>query len=126
MRADDPATGLAVRVDVVPDPPLAGEPATWAFTLANRADRACALTFASAQRGDVVLSARGGVRYRWSAGMMFAAMLVERTLAAGEEWRFSLEGVLEVEPGGYSLLATVTARPAPPAVRAEIVVLGGP
>jgi intracellular proteinase inhibitor BsuPI len=124
VRALDPATGLGVQVDVVPDPPHSGERATWTFTLANHGRRPCALTFTSAQQGDVVLTARGEERYRWSGGMMFAAMVTERELAAGEEWRFSLEAVLPVEPGEYSLLATVTARPSPPAVRADIAVLG--
>jgi hypothetical protein len=94
----------------------------WAFTIANRGAEPCVLTFPSAQRGDVVLLAGGEERYRWSRGMMFAAMLTERRLAAGEEWRFSLAGVLDVEPGEYSLLATVAARPAPPPVRGAIVV----
>jgi Intracellular proteinase inhibitor len=115
-------TELAVRLDVAPDPPRAGEPARWTFTLANHGRTPHTLTFTSAQQGDVVLTARGEERYRWSAGMMFAARLAERTLAPGEEWRFSLEAVLPVEPGEYALLATVTARPPPPAVRAEIVV----
>jgi intracellular proteinase inhibitor BsuPI len=122
MRASDPATGLEILVDVAPDPPRAGEPAEWTFTVANRGGAPRTLTFPSAQQGDIVLTADGRERYRWSSGRMFAAVLGERPLAPGEEWRFRLTGALEAEPGEYSLVARVAARPAPPTVRADIVV----
>jgi Intracellular proteinase inhibitor len=122
MQASDPATGLEVRVAVAPDRPRAGEPATWTFTLVNHGRTPCSLMFPSAQQGDVVLSAHGVERYRWSSGLAFAAVLSERRLAPGEAWRFTLPATLELEPGDYALLATVAARPAPPTVRGAIAV----
>jgi hypothetical protein len=32
-------------------------------------------------------------------------------VAPGETWRFTLDGELDVPPGSYDLVATVTARP---------------
>jgi Intracellular proteinase inhibitor len=121
-RATDPATGLELRLDVVPAAPRAGAAVEWRFALANRGGAARRLTFMSGQQGDVVLSAGGVERYRWSRDKMFVMMISERELAAGEEWGFVLEDVLEVEPGDYTLAATVTAQPPPPEVRAGLVV----
>jgi hypothetical protein len=121
LEASDPVTGLAVRLDVSPLPPRSGEAVRWAFSVANRADQARALMFPSGQQGDVVLEADGVERYRWSRDKAFVLMISERELGAGETWSFSLEDLLDVEPGRYSMLASVTATPSPPAVRAELL-----
>jgi hypothetical protein len=120
--ASDPAGDLEVRLAVAPDAPRAGGPVEWRFAVANRGGAPHRLTFRSGQQGDVVLSAGGAERYRWSRDKMFVMMLSERELAAGEEWGFALDDVLDVEPGRYALEATVTALPAPPVVRGEILV----
>jgi hypothetical protein len=80
------------------------------------------LVFPSGQQGEITLHAGGVERYRWSRGLVFVQMLSERSLEPGEAWSFSLEGELDVEPGRYSLLATVTATPPPPPVHAEVTV----
>ena len=115
-------TGLAVRFEPIPPVPQAGQEIRWAFTVENQDERTRMLTFSSTQQGEVVLEADGVERYRWSNGKAFAQMIVERGLPAGAELAFALEDVLTVEPGTYSLLATVTSRPAPPPVREEITV----
>jgi hypothetical protein len=120
--ASDPAGGLEVRLEVDPPVPVAGRPVEWRFTLANRGGAPSHLTFRSGQQGEVVLLAGAEERYRWSRDKMFVMMLSERELAAGEEWGFVLEDMLEVEPGEYALKATVTARPEPPVVRGGVVV----
>lgn len=75
--------------------------------------------FPSGQQGDVVLESDGVELYRWSRDKAFVLMISERELDAGETWSFSLEDVLDVEPGRYSLVASVTASPPPPVVRSE-------
>ena len=115
------STGLALRLDVDPPTLEAGRPVRWTFTVENRGADPQPLRFTSGQRGDVVLEAGGEEHYSWSSGRLFAAVLSERALPAGGEWSFSLEGVLAVEPGTYSLLATVTAEPSL-VVRGEITV----
>lgn len=122
FEAFDPASGLAVRLEVFPLPPRSGEAVRWAFSVANRGDEARALMFPSGQQGDVVLEAGGVERYRWSRDKAFVLMISERELDAGEMWSFALEDVLDVEPGRYSLAASVTATPPPPLVRAELSV----
>jgi Intracellular proteinase inhibitor len=122
MHAFDAAAGLALRLDVDPGRLESGRPVRWTFTVANHGSGTRTLTFRSGQQGDVVLEAGGSERYRWSSGRLFAAVISERELPAGGEWAFSLEDVLAVEPGTYSLLATVTAEPLPPVVRGEITV----
>ena len=115
------STGLAVRLDLDPPTLQAGRPVRWTFTVENAGAEPQTLHFASGQRGDVVLEAGGEERYRWSSGRLFAAVLSERALPPGGDWTFSLDDVLTVEPGRYSLLATVTARP-PLVVRGEVSV----
>ena len=123
LEASDPVTGLAVRLEVSPLPPRSGEAVRWDFSVANRGDEARALMFPSGQQGDVVLEAGGVERYRWSRDKAFVLMISERELGAGETWSFSLEDVLDVEPGRYSLVASVTATPPPPpVVRGEVSV----
>ena len=122
LEASDPVTGLAVSLEVSPLPPRSGEAVRWELSVANRGDQARALMFPSGQQGDVVLEAGGVERYRWSRDKAFVLMISERELGAGETWSFALEDVLDVEPGRYSLVASVTATPPPPVVRAELSV----
>jgi hypothetical protein len=122
LEASDPVTGLAVRLAVSPLPLRAGSPVRWTFSIANRGDELRALTFTSGQEGEVVLEVGGVERYRWSRDKVFVSMVTERALEAGETWGFSLDDVLDVEPGRYSLVASVTATPPPPVVRAELSV----
>jgi hypothetical protein len=122
LEASDPVTGLSIRLEVSPLPPRSGEAVRWDFSVANRGDEARTLTFPSGQQGDVVLEAGGVERYRWSRDKAFVLMITERRLDAGDTWSFSLDDVLDVEPGRYSLVATVAASPRPPAVMAEISV----
>jgi hypothetical protein len=121
VDAFNPAIGLGLCLELG-GPFLAGEPVRWTFAVTNVGDEARTLAFLSAQRGDVVLKADGVERYRWSRDKLFAAVITEKKLPAGEEWVFTLDDVLAVEPGTYSLLATVTATPAPAPVLAEISV----
>jgi hypothetical protein len=83
-----------------------GAPVEWRFAVVNRGAAPATLAFRSGQRGDVAL---GG--YRWSRDRMFLQALGSETVAPGETWRFTLEGELDVPPGSYDLVATVTARP---------------
>jgi hypothetical protein len=122
LEAFDPASRLAVRLEISPVPPRSGDAVRWTFSVANRGDRARALMFASGQQGDVVLEADGVERYRWSRDKAFVLMVTERELDPGETWSFSLEDLLDVEPGRYSLVASVAATPSPPVVRAELSV----
>ena len=122
LEAVDPTTRLSVRLEVSPRPPRSGGPVRWTFSVTNRGDETRTLTFASEQAGEVVLEAVGVERYRWSRGRAFIQMVSERELDAGETWSFSLDDVLHVEPGRYSLVASVTATPPPPVVRAELSV----
>jgi Intracellular proteinase inhibitor len=122
FEASDPVTGLAVSLEVSPLPARCGEAVRWELSVANRGDEARALMFPSGQQGDVVLEAGGAERYRWSRDKAFVLMISERELGAGETWSFPLEDVLAVEPGRYSLVASVTATPPPPLVRGELSV----
>ena len=118
----DPSTGLEVRFGVEPVRLVSGRPVRWLFTLANRGRARRAVAFTSAQRAEVVLSADGVELYRWSAGRLFAAVLFERELSPGEEWSFSLEDALALPAGRYVLDARMTARPAIPPVRGEVMI----
>ena len=81
------------------------------------------LSFATGQRGDVVLVDDAGDEvYRWSDGMMFTQAVSELTVPAGEDVTLNLEGSLDVDPGDYVAEATVVAAPAPAPVRRDVTV----
>lgn len=66
------------------------EPVTLVLTVRNRADQPRSLTLPTSQTHDFAVSAGAGDEvWRWSAGRMFAQMLTEVTLAAGESRTFS-------------------------------------
>jgi Intracellular proteinase inhibitor len=113
---------LRLTVDSAPAELRAGGPVRWTFTVSNLGAEPCRLTFTSGQQGDVVLEADGAERYRWSSDKYFTAAIMEREVPALSELTFELDDVLSVEPGTYSLRASVKSQPAPPAVRTEIVV----
>lgn len=94
---------LAVTVD--PDPPVAGGDVTWIATITNRSGRDTeTLTFTSGLQVDVALQQDGEEVYRWSEGRAFTQALVEEELEPGESVEVRLDGILDVEPGGYDLL----------------------
>jgi intracellular proteinase inhibitor BsuPI len=90
--------------------------------LANEGAEPVILQFRTSQRGDVALEQDGVERWRWSDGQMFLQVLGERELVPGEMWLLELEGVLDVEPGEYEAVATVSSEPAPPPARQRVVV----
>ena len=53
---------------------------------------------------------------------MFLQVLSERELAPGETWSFSLQGILEVQPGEYEAVASVGSSLAPSQARTHFVV----
>ena len=122
LTSTDPSTGLELRFGFEPVRLVSGRPVRWLFTVLNRGRERRAVAFTSGQRGDVLLSADGVQRYRWSGGRMFAAVLCERELSPGEEWRFSLEDTLALPAGRYVLDARMTARPTIPSVRGDVMI----
>lgn len=99
--------GLVVDVEV-PDPLTPGE-VDFTVVVENRSDDHVTLEFPSGQRADVQLLDDGEVVYTWSAARSFIQALGEETVPAGEHIEFELDDVFDVEPGGYELVATVTA-----------------
>ena len=115
---------LALEVDLTA-PLVAGAPVTWPLVVTNGTGAAVTLTFPSGQQGEVVLTAPDGSEaYRWSEGMMFSQAITETEVAAGAEVGFELAGPLAVEPGTYTLEASVPSEPAPDPVRREVTVTG--
>ena len=101
----------------------AGELVTWRLTVTNGTGDDVTLVFPSGQSGDVVLSAGGEERYRWSAGMAFTQAVREEPLAVGDSVTYELSGgPLAVPPGEYELEAVLTSDPAPPPVTDEVTV----
>lgn len=121
--------GLVLKLMVEPDKPRSGEPVTWTLEVVNAGVEAVTLTFASSQRGDVILRREGRKEpvYRWSADRFFAEVVTEERLRANDEKRYELvdEG-FSVPPGDYELVATLKASPAPDPVRRDIEVERGP
>ena len=114
----EPSLSLAVR----PGRLRAHAEAQWELRLTNDGPTPVFLAFRTSQRGDVALEQDGVERWRWSDGQMFLQVLGERELAPGETWSFSLDGVLDVEPGSYEAVAGVSAEPAVRPARMPVVV----
>ena len=120
--------GIALKLIVEPEKPRSGEPVTWTLEVVNAGVEAVTLTFASAQRGDVVLRREGRKTpaYRWSADRFFAEALTEQRLRPNDEKRYELEEkALAVPAGEYELEATLKASPAPDPVRRDITIEAG-
>ena len=106
------------------EPLRSGAPVTWTLEVRNGGPGPAALTFSSAQRGDVVLSRGGEERYRWSRGRAFAQVLGTLDLAPGQSQAFDLsEDRLGAEPGTYELVAELASDPAPAEVRRPVTVV---
>jgi hypothetical protein len=102
------ASGVDVSVAIAPDPLVLG-PVTFTVTVTNDTGTPLDLTFTSGQRAEVSLvGADGETAYTWSAARMFSQEISELSIPAGEREDFVLEEeALEVEPGEYTLRATV-------------------
>ena len=100
---------LKVRFSPVSEPISAGDQVWWALDVMNTGQSAVELTFASGQRGDVVLSQAGREKYRWSAGKFFAEAIETVSLKAGENLPVVLNDKIAVPAGEYDLTAIVTA-----------------
>lgn len=114
-----------VEMTVEPDPPVAGASVSWSFRVTNVSDEPLTLTFSSGQRAEVVLSDEGGEVYRWSEGQVFTQAIEDVTIDAGDEEVFTLEGTLDVAPGAYELIVTLSSDPAPSAMQRTIDVEAG-
>jgi hypothetical protein len=101
-------SGVDVSVATAPDPLVLG-PVTFTVTVTNDTGTPLELTFTSGQRAEVSLvGADGETAYTWSAARMFSQEISELSIPAGEREDFVLEEeALEVEPGEYTLRATV-------------------
>lgn len=106
---DDGVAGGELVVDVEVPEPLAPGEVVFTVSVENRSDDDVALEFSNGQRADVQLLDDGEVAYTWSAARSFIQALGEEAIPAGERIEFELEDVLDVEPGEYELVATVTA-----------------
>ena len=117
---------LAVALGADPTPLRSGGEVTWRLTVTNRLARVDSLTFPTAQLGDVILEREGGERYRWSDGRLFAQVVTEQRLEPGATWTITLNDTLDVEPGAYEAVGTVTCIPQPPPVRVDVAVEARP
>jgi hypothetical protein len=103
------AAAADVRVTFTPDPLVVG-PVTWTVTLTNDTGNDVQLTFPNGKRADVTLVRAGEAVYQWSRGMVFTQMVEHVTVPAGGNKAFTLEEAgLDVDPGEYTLTATVAA-----------------
>lgn len=97
----------------------------WALVVTNRGDAAATLVYPTSQDGDVVLRRTGDddVAYRWSEDQSFAQSLRCQVIGAAQQYRVELTGVpLDVEPGEYTLVATLAADPAPAPARVDVTI----
>jgi hypothetical protein len=97
----------------------------WGLTVTNRGDGAVTLVYPTSQDGDVVLRHDGAAAYRWSAGQSFAQGERCQVIGAAQQYRVELGGVpLDVEPGDYTLVASLAAAPTPAPARVEVTIVG--
>ena len=120
----NPEQGLTLTLSHT-EPLRAKAPVTWALAVRNGGQEPVSLTFASGQRGDVVLSRGSAERYRWSTGKVFTQVFGEMSLGPGQVESFELkDDVLDVEPGQYDLVASVQSQPSPAEFRRTVTVSG--
>jgi hypothetical protein len=114
---------VPIRLLLVVETPLrAGAMAQFELRLTNEDAEPVMLEFRTSQRGDVALLQGKLERWRWSDEMMFLQVLGARELGPGEVWSLPLVRLLDVPPGTYEAVATVSSEPAPPSARLQVVV----
>ncbi len=102
------AGDVRVRFSPVSEPIKTGEPVWWAFDVKNGGSAPFSLTFSSGQRADVVLSQNGVEKYRWSDGKSFTQAIETVMIKPGDTLPVVLNDTLQVAPGEYDFVATVT------------------
>ena len=79
------------------------------FDVRNEGDGDVELTFSDARKADVVVRDGDEAVWRYSEGRMFAQMIQQATLGAGDVETFQVAWE-DPEPGDYEAVATLAAR----------------
>ena len=121
-----PEAGVGVSLELRHTEPLrAGAPVRWSLVLRNDTPNRLALAFPSGKDGDVVLRRDGEERYRWSTDRVFPAVVRELLVGPNETRTFPLEDeALDVEPGQYELVATLSVDKVVPPLERTVTVVG--
>jgi Intracellular proteinase inhibitor len=108
-----------------------GMPALFTLAVDNPTEAPISVTFPSAQTYDIAVLLDGTEVWRSSAGLAFAAVLVERsfppgvTLLGRERWAWLDTSGTPLSPGTYRVIGTLTTAPPQSGNTVEIT-LGGP
>lgn len=84
-----------------------GDPVTLTLTLRNETSAGVTLEFATAQRYDFTIEDARAPVWRWSTGQMFAQMLGEETLQAGDSVVYHERFTRELTAGSYRAVGSV-------------------
>lgn len=84
-----------------------GDPITLTLTLRNTTSAPVTLEFATSQRYDFTIEDARAPLWRWSTGQMFAQMLGEETLAAGDSVVYRERFRRELTAGSYRAVGTI-------------------
>lgn len=107
------ATASGLSMEVTHGGLRAGEQATWNLAVTNNGAQPATLTFPSSQRGEVVLKRDGAEIYRYSGQRVFSPALSNETIQPGTSQTFTLEDLLDVEPGKYEMTVSLSGTPDP-------------
>lgn len=81
---------LAARFSALPASPAAGEGTTFSLEVTNRTTRRLSLTFNTSQEFDLVIAQGPATVWRWSDGMAFLQVIVEKDLARGQSLSYQV------------------------------------
>ena len=84
-----------------------GDPITLRLVLRNASAAPQTLEFSSAQRYDFAIEDTRAPVWRWSASQMFAQVLGEETVAAGDSLAYSEQFKGELPAGPYRAVGTI-------------------
>lgn len=122
-----PPVGDAVELDLEVPRRIPAAPFTWPVVVTNTTDAPVKLTFATAQRGDLVLRRGDDEVRRWSDGRFFAQAETEQVVAPGESVTFELaDDLTGVEPGFYDATVTLANTDGPMPLETDVRIVAPP
>ena len=119
MMQAQPAQAVPITLLLAAEPARSGtrDPVTFVLALDNPGSADATFTFRSGQVYDIVVLSGDVEVWRWSNGMMFGAMLTDRTYVPGvtllgrERWDWRDANGAPVPPGRYRAVASLVTNP---------------
>ncbi len=121
---DDMPVKSDVSINLITDRAvyLPDESIDMSINISNHLGKPLILSFSNAQRFDFILEKDGRVLWTWSEGMMFAQVMGQEVLNAGQQITYNARFQDNLIPGTYKLTGKIVSINVPLSASATIVI----